>query len=186
MEIRASDAERDATVDLLREAAAEGQADARGALGPHRGRVRRGDALRPGRPQLRPARQDRGPGCGRQTPYVRALGDIKRAGAWSVPAENHFRTWFGNVKLDLRQAQISTTETDIHAWSLFGNVDLLVPEGVEVDVRTRTQIGRWWHQVAAPTPGAPRIVLTGGTFFGDVRIRRKRRGRSWCAVRRAG
>ena len=25
-----------------------------------------------------------------------------------------------------------------------------------------------------PVPGAPRIVLTGGTYFGDVRIRHRR------------
>src|SRR5213078_1969426 len=70
------------------------------------------------------------------------FGHIKRSGPWTVPAENSFRTWFGHIKLDLRQAQISASETHIHARALFGNVDLLVPEGVEVEVRARTQVGR--------------------------------------------
>jgi hypothetical protein len=91
-----------------------------------------------------------------------------------VPAENSFRTWFGHIKLDLRQAQISATETHIHARALFGNVDLLVPEGVEVEVQARTQVGRTNLQASSGIPGAPRIVLTGGTFFGDIKVRHRR------------
>jgi hypothetical protein len=174
MEIRASDAEREATVDLLREAAAEGRLtfeELSDRIEAASGAVMRSElaALTSDLPAKTVVL-----GAVAPTPDVRAMGDVKRTGAWAVPAENHFRTWFGNIKLDLRQAQISTTETRIHAWSLFGNVDLLVPEGVEVDNQTRTQIGRLRYEAAAPTPGAPRIVLTGGTFFGDVRIRHKR------------
>src|SRR3954468_8766303 len=91
-----------------------------------------------------------------------------------MPAENSFRTWFGNIKLDLRQVQISATETHIHARALFGNVDLLVPESVEVEVQARTQVGRTNLQGSSGMPGAPRIVLTGGTFFGDIKVRRRR------------
>ena len=40
---------------------------------------------------------------------------MKRSGAWIVPAENHFRTWFGNITLDLREAELSESETHIHA-----------------------------------------------------------------------
>jgi hypothetical protein len=174
MEIRASDAERDATVDRLREAAAEGRLtfeELSDRIEAATGAVMRSelDALTadlPGR-----VLAAGGPVA---LPDVRALGDIKRSGAWPVPAENRFRTFFGTIKLDLRQAQISAYETHIHAWTLFGNVDLLVPEGVEVDIQARTPIGRLRHEAAPPAPGAPRIVLTGGTFFGDVRIRHRR------------
>ena len=78
------------------------------------------------------------------------------------------------IKLDLRQAQLSAPETHIHARALFGNVDLLVPEGVEVEVEARTQIGRTNLQATSAVPGAPRIVLTGGTFFGDIKVRHRR------------
>ena len=78
------------------------------------------------------------------------------------------------IKLDLRQAQISATETHIHARALFGNVELLVPEGVEVEVQARTQVGRTNVQASSVIPGAPRIVLTGGTFFGDIKVRHRR------------
>jgi uncharacterized protein DUF1707/cell wall-active antibiotic response 4TMS protein YvqF len=173
MEIRASDAERDATVDQLRQAAAEGRL----TLEELSDRVEAASeaVMRSELAALTSDLPAKTVVLGTvQTPDVRGMGDIKRTGAWAVPVENHFRTWMGNIKLDLRQAQISANETHIHAWSLFGNVDLLVPEGVEVDNRTRVQIGRLRHEAAPPTPGAPRIVLTGGTFFGDVRIRHRR------------
>jgi hypothetical protein len=109
-----------------------------------------------------------------QTAGTRGVGDVKRSGHWAVPAENSFRTWFGNIKLDLREAQLSGTVTHIHARGLFGNVDLLVPEGVEVDVLARTQLGRTNLQASSVIPGAPRIVLTGGTFFGDIKVRHRR------------
>ncbi|WP_053227264.1 DUF1707 SHOCT-like domain-containing protein [Solirubrobacter soli] len=173
MEIRASDAERDATVDRLREAAAEGRLtleELSDRVETAAGAVMRSelDALTRDLParSLAPVQA--------QAPDVRALGDIKRSGSWLIPAENHFRTFFGTIKLDLRQAQISANETRIHAWTLFGNVDLLVPEGVEVEIQTKTPIGRLRHEAAPPVAGAPRIVLTGGTFFGDVRIRHRR------------
>ena len=106
---------------------------------------------------------------------MRALGDIKRSGAWVLPAESRFRTWMGNIKLDLRQATITEPEVRIHARTLFGNIDLLVPEGVEVDLQARASIGQIKHEAGPPaSPGAPRIVITGGTTFGDVKIRHRR------------
>jgi len=116
---------------------------------------------------------------------VRAVGDVRRSGRWTVPAENSFRTWFGHIRLDLRKAQLSTTEIHIHARAVFGNVDLLVPDGVRVDVRARTQVGRTIAPADSDIPGAPRIVLTGGTFFGDIRVRRRRR-RWWDKLGRRG
>jgi hypothetical protein len=112
-------------------------------------------------------------GVAMQSAGIRGAGDVKRSGPWAVPAENSFRTWFGHIKLDLRQAQISATETHIHARALFGNVDLLVPEG-EAEVQARTQMGRTNLQASSGIPGAPRIVLTGGTFFGDIKVCHRR------------
>jgi hypothetical protein len=170
MDVRASDSERDATVDRLRAAAAEGRitleeladrvatassAVMRSDLTTLTADLPLGTALTPPAPAAN----------------VRTLGDVKRAGTWIVPAESSFRTFFGTVKLDLRQAQLSALETTIHVRALFGNVELLVPEGVEVEVRAGTRMGRLTLEAGAATPGAPRIVLTGGTVFGDVKVR---------------
>ncbi len=172
MDVRASDAERDATVDLLREAAAEGRLsfeELADRIEAAANAVTRGELvpLTADLPRSLPARAT-------EPLRVRALGDVKRSGAWVVPDDNHFRSWLGHIKLDLRQASITSQEIHIHAWSLFGTVDLLVPEGVEVDVRASSKLGQLKQEGGAIAPGAPRIVLTGGSVFGTVRVRNKR------------
>src|SRR5262249_22432813 len=99
---------------------------------------------------------------------------VKRSGTWTVAAESSFRTRVGDIKLDLRQAHIDAVETRIHARALVGNIDLLVPEGVEVELPAGTVIGQTKVEPGSAVPGAPRIVLSGGTFFGDIKIRRRR------------
>jgi hypothetical protein len=173
MDVRASDAERDATVNRLREAATEGRLsleELTDRVGAADRAVMRSDLV----PLTSDLPATAAIDIATQPAGVRGVGDVKRSGPWNVPAENTFRTWFGHIKLDMRQAQISATETHIHARALFGNVDLLVPEGVEVEVQARTQVGRTNLQADSAIPGAPRIVLTGGTFFGDIKVRHRR------------
>ena len=182
MDVRASDADREATVDRLREAAGEGQL----SLGELTDRIEAAvDAVM--RSDLVPLTCDLpGPaaiGVARQPSGVRGLGDVKRSGPWTVPAESSFRTWLGHIKLDLREAQISAAETHIHARALFGNIDLLVPEGIAVEVHARTHLGRTNLQASSGAPGAPRIVLTGGTFSGNMSVRHPR---LWEKLRRRG
>jgi Domain of unknown function (DUF1707)/Cell wall-active antibiotics response 4TMS YvqF len=173
MDVRASDEERDQAIERLRAAAAEGRltleelADRSEAA--HRA-LTRGELARlfsdlPAAPPAAPADAGR----------VRAFGDIRRSGAWLVPAESRYRSWLGRVQLDLREAHLHSGEVRIHARTVFGPIDLLVPEGVEVELRARTRVGRvTQEQSASPGIGAPRIVLTGGSVFGDVRVRHRR------------
>jgi hypothetical protein len=80
-----------------------------------------------------------------------------------------------DAELDLREARVVTSEVRIDAGTIFGDVDLPVPEGVEVEVRSQTLFGDVEQEAgqAAP-PAAPRIVLTSGTLCRDVRLRAKR------------
>jgi len=152
MDVRASDAERDATMHRLREAAAEGRltleelTDPIDAAG---GAVMRSDLV----PLTLDLPATAAVGRATQAPNVRGVGDIKRSGAWAVATESSFRTWFGNIKLDLRQAQIGAPEIHIHARVLFGNIDLFVPEGVEVELQAVTQVGRTKVECGYGTPG---------------------------------
>jgi hypothetical protein len=174
MEVRASDAERDAAVERLRDAAAEGRLtleELTDRIEAAANAVTRSDLV----PLTSDLPATAAVSVAPQSAGVRGVGDVKRSGPWTVPAENSFRTWFGHIRLDLRRAQISTTETHIHARALFGNVDLLVPEGVEVEVQARTEVGRTIVHATSGMPGAPRVLLTGGTFFGDIKVRHRRR-----------
>ena len=174
-ELRASDAERDRTVERLRDAAAEGRLtfeELADRIDAASGARTRGELERltadlpapvPVASAVAPVRQSS------------IFGDVKRSGAWTVPAQSRWGTVFGDVVLDLREAHVGAPEVTIDAGTVFGDVDLLVPEGVLVDVRTRTVFGDVRQDAgAAAPPGAPRIVLTGGTLFGDVKVRARR------------
>jgi predicted membrane protein len=91
-----------------------------------------------------------------------------------VPAESRYRSWVGRVQLDLRQAQIAAPDVRIHVRTVFGPIDLLVPEGVEVEVRARSRLGAITQDTSPASFGAPRIVLTGGSVFGEIRVRHRR------------
>lgn len=173
-ELRVSDAERDRTVSRLRDAAAEGRltfeelADRIEAASTAK---TRGD-LEPLTADLPPAVALPGPA---PAATQSVFGDVKRSGAWAVPARSRWRTVFGDVVLDLREATVGAEVTTIDARTVFGDVDLLVPQGVVVDVQSSALIGDVRQEAAqSAAPGAPRIVLTGGSVFGDVKVRAQR------------
>jgi uncharacterized protein DUF1707/cell wall-active antibiotic response 4TMS protein YvqF len=103
------------------------------------------------------------------------FGDLKRSGVWRVPVLSRWASVFGDVKLDLREAHVPGGPVEVEAATVFGDVELLVPEGVVVDVRARVFFGDVRQDAGGDAPpGAPRIVLTGWSVFGDVRILERR------------
>jgi len=178
--IRASDAERERTSALLRDAAAEGrltfeeladrvEAAARAKTREELARLTADlpvpeDAMtRPPAPVAGPLRE------------FRLIGDLRRSGVWLVPAASRWQTVVGDIVLDLRQARVTAHDITIEARSVLGDILLLVPEGVEVEVRARPLLGTVrQHAGQDAAPGAPRVVLTGGTVIGDVRVRARR------------
>src|SRR3954447_16932954 len=108
MDVRASDPERDATVQRLRDAAAEGRLtleELTDRVEAASSAVMRSDLV-PLTADLSVGGRAVTLGAGRCT----KVGDIKRKGAWVVPAECRFRSSFGAVIVDLREATISAQE----------------------------------------------------------------------------
>ncbi len=60
---------------------------------------------------------------------------LVRSGPWSVPRRSSWRSIFGTIDLDLRQARLAGPETVLEVYNLFGTVTVIVPAGVEVVVR---------------------------------------------------
>jgi hypothetical protein len=173
MDVRASDAERERALDRLRAAAVEGRLTLEELA--DRSDVAGRAVMRRELERLVADLPAPLPDVPAKAKPVATLGTIRRSGAWLVPAESRYRSWFGHVQLDLRQARIGATDVRIHVRTLFGVIDLLVPEGVEVDVQARTRMGRIRQEHSGPAGlGAPRIVLTGGSVFGEIRVRHQR------------
>ena len=63
------------------------------------------------------------------------FGSVERRGAWVVPAELSVRVKCGNAELDLREAVMTAELTTIDVNIRLGNVEIIVPPGMVVDMR---------------------------------------------------
>jgi predicted membrane protein len=102
------------------------------------------------------------------------FGDLRRSGVWRVPAYSSWSTVLGDVRLDLREAHIERSPVTIHTRTIFGGIEVLVPEGVAVDLRVTSLLGTVRQLADAADPAAPRVVVTGRTIFGEVRVLHQR------------
>jgi Domain of unknown function (DUF1707)/Cell wall-active antibiotics response 4TMS YvqF len=85
-----------------------------------------------------------------------AFGRVIRRGRWRVGRRTFAVSVFGDIDLDLRQAEVEDPVVSVRVLALFGNVDVYVPEGIEVDVGGVVVLGhrREWGR-DEPRPGAP-------------------------------
>jgi Domain of unknown function (DUF1707)/Cell wall-active antibiotics response 4TMS YvqF len=183
---RASDAEREATVTRLREAAAEGRLSVEEL-------TERIDAAYAATTQaeLEPLTADLPQGAagsmaveggGGGTSFVLGvLGGGDRRGRWRVARRVTVLNVLGGADLDLREATLAAPEVTIWVISLFGGSDIVVPEGVHVELSSFALFGGDRLKLEGPEPeaGAPVVhVRTVSLFSGtDVKTRRGRERR---------
>jgi hypothetical protein len=174
--IRASDAERDATVVRLREAMAEG----RMTLDDFSQRTDTAlSALT--RDQLAAVVADLPANPGYTsvdfpTPWViGVMGSAKRSGRWRVGHELHAVSVMGECKIDLRGAVIDAPVITIDALAIMGTVEVIVPEGVEVSLEGVAIMASKELQMSdAPVGlGAPLVRVTGLALMGEIKVRNK-------------
>jgi hypothetical protein len=100
---------------------------------------------------------------------------------------SHASTIFGDVRIDLRGLRTDADRVELHLSTVFGDVDVIVSEGVDAELHGRTVFGDRKVQLA-PVPrlaGTPLVVVHGRSFFGDLRLRSLAPGESasrWRAV----
>jgi hypothetical protein len=186
--VRASDADREATVTRLQRAVAEGRIDlsefgdrveAAYAAGTHADLAALVADLPPDAPPPVEIVGTRAP-----AELSTVFGDVKLAGP---DAPHRVSTVFGDVRLDLRGLRTDADRIEITLGTVFGDVDVVVAEGVDAELRGRTVFGDRKTELA-PVPrlvGTPRIVVHARSVFGDLRLRSLAPGESasrWRAV----
>ena len=113
------------------------------------------------------------------------FGDLRLTGSATVP--QRVRTVFGDVRLDLRALRTDAAVVEVGCWTLFGDVDVVVAEGVDAELVGSTVFGDRTTDLA-PLPrlaGTPRVVVRARTLFGDLSLRSLAPGESasrWRAV----
>jgi hypothetical protein len=170
--IRASDADRERTMAALREHTALGRL----TLEEFSERVEKATtattldeldqigldlppSVQPERPRRRPKR------------FTGVFfSDTERTGRWRLPRFSFALVFVGNADLDLRQAELGDSEVSFTAFMLFGNIDLYVPEGVEVDFGGVAAIGhrREHGRDVPPQPGTPLLRARIFSLFGTA------------------
>ena len=104
------------------------------------------------------------------------MSGFERRGRWNVPKKLTTFTLWGSGVLDLRYADFTSTEVEIHAYSVMGLQTILLPPEVNVEIKGRGVMGGFEHDVLGPgTPGAPTVKIGGFALWGGVGIKRKAR-----------
>jgi hypothetical protein len=189
-QMRISDADRQRVADVLRDAAGDGridldeleerleltwQAKTYGELVPITL-----DLQAPGpvpHPAAAPVRRtpSSGPAVGHNS-SVAIMGDCKRRGVWQVPAHHSAFSLMGSVTLDLREAVLSSHDTQINASAVMGDVKILVPAHMHVVVDGTPIMGDYGQakdRVPAEIgPDSPTVRVRGVALMGSVQVQR--------------
>ena len=188
-DLRASDADRERVVDLLAQAAADGRL----TWAEHAARVQRAYTARTlgelaaltedlVRPEAQPFRLDT------SRAVTAFFSTQRREGRWVVPDRLVVTAIGGHVVLDLREALLHGQRTMMYATALGGQVHLLVPAGISVQLHGMPGLAALSggpgpaperDKPAPPPPvGSPVIELHTLTVLGRIQVRtpRPRRG----------
>lgn len=196
--LRASDADRDHVAALLGQALAEGRLDAQ----EHAERLEDVYAAKT-LGQLRPLVADlpvsftppTASGSGAAAPSFRSdaaslasvpttdsvmavFGEQKRRGRWLVRNGLDAKAIFGSVELDLTEAVLEQRELSISATSIFGEVKLIVPDGVMVVNEGTAILGERNMSLSQDQPytaETPIVHVHGFTLLGSVEARRPKK-----------
>ncbi len=110
------------------------------------------------------------------TMLLAILSGFERRGRWNIPGRMTTFTLFGGGVVDLRYADFTSPDVEIHAYSILGGQTILLPPEVNVDVKGHGVMGGFDHDVdGAGTPGAPKVTIKGFSLWGGVGIKRRKR-----------
>jgi hypothetical protein len=174
--VLASDAEREAVVERLRAASSEG----RMTLEELAKRSEAAYAARTGGelaeatidlPAERPTATSLQPV--RVTRIVSVFANVARTGWWRAEGLVVPISMVGDIELDLRQAAVPAGEVTIRAIAPFGDIEVIVPDGVSVELSGFSLFGRKKVDVRTSASGTPSPVVRvrAFTIFGSVLAR---------------
>ena len=204
--IRASDAERDATVERLSRAAGDGRL----TLEEFSQRMEQATAAKT-RTELDPLVADlpaepaaagalSAPASGPAAWRVSPVGGMQVSGPWRMAHHVIVASIVGGTWLDLSEAQLAAPEVTLTTVSLVGGTRIMVPPGIRVEASGFSLVGGTTVDGGPePGPGAPTVYIRAFSLVGGVSIQRsgprgdqgprgdwRAERRDWRAERRAG
>ncbi|MGW6138367.1 DUF1707 SHOCT-like domain-containing protein [Streptomyces sp. NPDC055140] len=191
-DLRASDADRDHTADILREALAEGRLTAEEHAeridGVYRAKTQA--ELEPLVRDLPGAHAQRRPAASSPAPNRPTTGAVPavadenlvavfststRKGRWRVGRRTHAYAVFGNIEIDLSEAIFEYQQVVIKAVSVFGNVEVRVPENISLRGSGGGVLGNFEvDTLDSAEPDAPVVYVDGIAVLGNIEAKPKR------------
>ena len=179
--VRASDADRDAVVARLGQASAEGRLTLE-EFGDRLDRAYRATV----QSELAPLVADLPAppvsplpvtAAGGQTRWwVSPIGGFRRRGHYRLPEHQVVLTLLGGLDVDLRGAELSSPTATMTVVTVLGGADVVVPDGVQVDVSGFSILGgRDVRLSERAVPGAPLVHLRLFSILGGAKVRSKAR-----------
>jgi hypothetical protein len=105
---------------------------------------------------------------------IAIMGECRRRGVWSVPANHAAFALMGSITLDLREAVLAGPETTINASAVMGDVKVLIPAHVHAVVDGTPIMGDYGQgkdKVPAELgPGSPVVRVRGLALMGSVQV----------------
>jgi hypothetical protein len=103
---------------------------------------------------------------------VTVFSENKRRGRWRLRGRLRTRTLFGATELDLREVLTDQSVIEIGGFCVFGELKVLVPEGVEVDLTGPSVFASSkLHLAPVPrVPGTPEVRVTVVGWFSSVEV----------------
>jgi Domain of unknown function (DUF1707)/Cell wall-active antibiotics response 4TMS YvqF len=176
--IRASDSEREHTVDLLRRHSVDGRL----TLEEFADRIERAydaktreelevltrDLPAPTATTTAPERRRR-----RAARWiVSVMSGTERRGRWRLARETNVVCVMGGAELDLRQAELEDLDSTITVVAVMGGAEIIVPEGVNIDVDGFAFMGgkEFRPGKTAPPASAPSVRIRAYAFMGGIEV----------------
>ncbi len=176
---RVADADRDRTVTLLREHVVDGRLTldefservGRALEARTRGDLDAVMANLPdhGVPQVEASRRQP------RRWFVGIMSGSSARGRWRISGRTTAVAFMGGCDLDLRHAEIDGPEVVITAFAFMGGIQVIVPEGFDVELEGFAFMGgRDLKLRNVPlVPGSPRIRIRGFAFMGGIDVKSK-------------
>lgn len=103
---------------------------------------------------------------------VGVFGDVRRSGRFALGSSTKAVMVFGDIVLDLREADLPAGASEIEVYSMFGDLKLIVPPDVEVDLQGFTVFGEHRNNRGqSPSTIRRRVTVRAYGMFGDVKVK---------------
>jgi hypothetical protein len=115
------------------------------------------------------------------------MGSVERHGRWIVPTRMSTRVFWGNAELDFREASLAPGVTTIDVRVTMGNIELILPPELAIDVDVSSVMGsvEERHRIPVdPDPARPILRITGRVLMGNLEISTLLRGETKRDARR--